>query len=155
MTNTRIDIKQREHLVDLIESAKDDEREQLERKEGATREGIGQSIAEAKGFPALLKKARALYDQISAIRRQIDEIERKFAEAGFDRGEDEDDTLALKSYGLSHATRRLVDGRLEAAKRPIEKSSRSMTLLWLASGRLRPVRSWQRPSRDLSSSHTN
>jgi len=134
VTNTRIDLKQREHLVSLIESAKRDEKEQLEQKAGATREAIGQSIAEAKGFPSLLKKARTLYDQILPIQRQIDEIERKFTEAGFERGEDE--TLDLKEYGLPHAMRRLVDGKREAALRPIEKSLKKYDLalahIWTA-----------------------
>jgi hypothetical protein len=132
---TKIDLKQREHLVALIHEAKRSEREELKNEKGANEQSVAQEVIESKGFSVLLKKARALYDQILPLQKEVDAIERKFREAGFERGED--DTLVLRSYGGSTATHRLIEKRLKSILRPIDKALTKYDLaearIWSAS----------------------
>ena len=125
MNTQKIELKQREHLVSLVQEAKSREKKELEEKNGATKETIVGQIIESKGFNGFLKKVEPLREQIRKLEAAVKEMDDALRESGFERA---DGMICLRDYGVPDATRRLIADKLESAQRPIEKSLKKYDL---------------------------
>jgi hypothetical protein len=127
MNTQKVELKQREHLVSFVEGAKSREKKELEERDGATENAvIGKIVAESKVLSPLVKRAESFVDQIRQLDAALKSIDVQLRDAGFER--DNDDGLSLRAWGVPLPMRNLVASRLEAARRPIEKSLKKYDL---------------------------
>ena len=125
MTNTRIDLKQREHLVSFAEQAKREEKERLEEQLGASRQSVINDLAKRKGAAQFLAKEADLDSKIRALKDDLQENEGAFKKLGF---EFRDDDLCL-AWHAPDSLKKEFEQRLVEARRPIEKSLKKYDLM--------------------------
>jgi|SRR5665213_2160284 len=120
MNNTKIELKQREHLVSLVQEARFREKEELEEKNGAKEELIRREVAAAKGLVPLMDQIEALRDEREKIDDKIRTLDSKIGIHGFSRNSA--GKLEYQHYNAPQAIRALIANKLAEARRPIEKS---------------------------------
>lgn len=125
MTNTRIDLKQREHLVSFVEQAKREEKERLEEQDGVSKQSIINNLARQKGAAQLLAKEDELNSKIQALNNDLRENEGAFEKLGF---QFRDDSLCL-TWHAPDSLKKEVEQKLVEARRPIEKSLKKYDLM--------------------------
>lgn len=124
MKDQKIELKQREHLVSLIERAKTDERKQLEEKNGATEDSVIVELLKKGKGGLLLENIRKVENQVSALESVVRDDRNKLEGMGFDIDRS---GVSLK-WNAPHSLRSQVDAILEDARRPIVKSLKKYDL---------------------------
>src|ERR1700704_5012246 len=85
----KIDLKQREALVSLVNAARNEEEALLRDNTGVSRESVVMEIAKQKGCEAILKEIRRSFDQQEILKAKIRECDGKLLEMGFKRDDNE------------------------------------------------------------------
>lgn len=84
MTNHKIDQKQREALVALVEKAERSEKERLEDEHGVDGDSILRIIADEMGASEFIKRDEQLGEQIEALQKARNKNSDDLEELGFD-----------------------------------------------------------------------
>jgi hypothetical protein len=133
MTNHKVDQKQREALVALVEKAERNEKERLEDEHGIDGDSILRMIADEMGAGEFIKRDEQLEKQIEALQAARNKNCDEFQELGFDL---EDGEFKLKwdaSSSLREAVRRKKKDLSEPFKKYFGTYASAIARIWTAS----------------------
>src|ERR1017187_7245106 len=133
MTNHKIDQKQREALVALVEKAERNEKERLEDEHGADGDSILRLIADEMGAGEFIKRDEQLKEQIEALQKARNKNSDDLEELGFDF---DDGVFKLRwnaSSSLREAVRRKKKDLSEPFKKVFGTYASAIARIWTAS----------------------
>ena len=133
MTNHKVDQKQREALVALVEKAERNEKERLEDEHGADGDSILRLIADEMGAGEFIKRDEQLKEQIEALQKARNKNSDDLEELGFDF---DDGVFKLRwnaSSSLREAVRRKKKDLSEPFKKYFGTYASAIAHIWTAS----------------------
>jgi hypothetical protein len=113
----KIDVKQREHIVDMLWQAERRAERNLEKSIKISEASLVNEAAKGKGLSSIVKLIRGFNDDIINLQKKVDALHRKMEDAGF-RHNGHDFELARNE--VAAVIRESVEAKLEAARQPIE-----------------------------------
>jgi hypothetical protein len=132
--DVKIDVKQRQNLVDLIGQAKRLEQEALERTNDVSEEAILRKYVEEKGYVKMLNDLETLGDKILELKDQRDRLRDKFKK---EVGLDVDDSELSFAWYTPQIIRTYVARKMTTLKAPIQKALQkydtAIAQVWIAS----------------------
>jgi hypothetical protein len=133
MTNHKIDQKQREALVALVEKAERNEKERLEDEHGIDDNSILRVIADEMGASEFIKRDEHLKEQIEALQKARNKNSDDLEELGFDFDDGEFKLRWNASTSLREAVRRKKKDLSEPFKKYFGNYASAIARIWTAS----------------------
>lgn len=133
MTNHKIDQKQREALVALVEKAERNEKERLEDEHGIDGDSILRIVADEMGAGEFIKRDEQLEEQIEALKKARNKNSDDLSELGFDFAHGEFRLRWNASASLREAVRRKKKDLSEPFKKNFGTYASAIGRIWTAS----------------------